>query len=163
MRQETRRKNHFPSTAKDVRNGVQVFGTCIKEKRIENLKLRSELLNVPEGNIRPEDAMQIDLLPELPPCGGYKNIVTAIDVFSKYAFANPVFTPTAVNTAKVIVDNMTKHAYLPTLMNADKGSVSIYQVISEVSTVLGHTLKHAQAIGVLERTKATLKTPLKME
>ena len=59
--------------------------------------------------------MQIDLLPELPPSGGYENIITAIDVFSKYAFAYPVSNPTAVNTAKVIIDIMTRHAYLPTL------------------------------------------------
>ena len=31
---------------------------------------------------------------------GYENIVRAIDVFSRYAFAYPVSNPTAVNTAK---------------------------------------------------------------
>ena len=31
--------------------------------------------------LAPEEAMQIDLVPELPPSGGYENIVTAIDVF----------------------------------------------------------------------------------
>ena len=35
----------------------------------------------------PEDAMQIDLVPELPPSGGYENIVTAKDVFSRHLFA----------------------------------------------------------------------------
>ena len=37
----------------------------------------------------PEDAMQIDLVPGLAPSGGYENIVTAIDVFSRYLFAYP--------------------------------------------------------------------------
>ena len=32
----------------------------------------------------------------------YENIITAIDVFSRYAFAYPVSNPTAVNTVKVI-------------------------------------------------------------
>ena len=48
--------------------------------------------------------MQIDLLPELPPSGGYENIIAAIDVFSRYAFADPVSNPTAVNTSKVIMN-----------------------------------------------------------
>ena len=111
--------------------------------------------------------MQIDLLPELPPSGGYENIITAIDVFSRYAFAYPVSNPTAVNTAKVIIDIMTRHAYLPTLIITDKGSVFVSQVTHEVAEILGinlkhATTKHAQTIGVLDRAHATIKTSLKM-
>ena len=111
--------------------------------------------------------MQIDLLPELPPGGGYENIITAIDVFSRYVFAYPVSNPTAVNTTKVIIDIMTRHAYLPTLIITDKGSVFVSQVIHEVAEILGinlkqATTKHAQTIGVLERAHATIKTSLKM-
>ena len=58
-----------------------------------NMKLRAELLNVPEWDMGPEAAMQIDLPPELPPSGVYENIVTAIDVFFRYAFAYPVSLP----------------------------------------------------------------------
>ena len=54
--------------------------------------------------------MEIDLLPELPPSGGYENIITEIDVLSRYALAYPVFKPTAVNTAKFLIDIMTTHA-----------------------------------------------------
>ena len=111
--------------------------------------------------------MQIDLLPELPPSGGYENIITAIDVFSRYVFAYPVSNPTAVNTAKVIIDIMTRHAYLLTLIITEKGSVFVPQVIHEVAEILGinlkhATTKHAQTIGVLERAHATIKTSLKM-
>ena len=106
-------------------------------------------------------------LPELPPSGGYGNVITAIDVFSRYAFAYPVSNPTAVNTAKVIIYIMTRHAYLPTLIITDKGSVFVSQVIHEVAEILGinlklATTKHAQTIGVLERAHATIKTSLKM-
>ena len=111
--------------------------------------------------------MQVNLLPELPPSGGYENIITAIDVFSRYAFAYPVFNPTAVNTAKVIIDIMPRHAYLPTLIITDKGSIFVTQVIHEVAEILDinlkhATTKHAQTIGVLERAHATTKTSLKM-
>ena len=98
--------------------------------------------------------------------GGYENIITAIDAFSRYAFAYPVSKPTAVNTAKVIIDIMTRHAYLPTLIITDKGSVFVSQVIHEVNEILGTNLKHAtskhaQTIGILERAHATIKTSLK--
>ena len=111
--------------------------------------------------------MQIDLKPELPPKGGYENIITAIDVFSRYAFAYPVSNTTEVNTAKVIIDIITRHACLPTLIITDKGSVFVSQVIHEVAEILGinlkhATTKHAQTIGVLERAHATIKTSLKM-
>ena len=106
-------------------------------------------------------------MPELPPSGGYENIITAIDVFSRYTFAYPVSNPTAVNTAKVIIDIMTRHSYLPTLIITDKGSVFVSQVIHEVAEILSinlkhATTKHAQTIGVLERAHATIKTSLKM-
>ena len=62
---------------------------------------------------------------------------------------------------------MTRHAYLPTLIITDKGSVFVSQVIHEVAEILGinlkhATTKHAQTIGVLERAHATIKPSLKM-
>ena len=62
---------------------------------------------------------------------------------------------------------MKRHAYLPTLIITDKGSVFVSQVIHEVAEILGINLKHAatkhaQTIGVLERAHATIKTSLKM-
>ena len=44
--------------------------------------------------------MQIDMLPEIPPSGGYTKKTITVDVFSGYAFAYLVFNPTASNTAK---------------------------------------------------------------
>ena len=111
--------------------------------------------------------MQIDLLPEIPPSGGYENIITAIDVFSRYAFAYLVSNPKAVNTAKITIDVMTRHAYLPKFIITDKGSVFVSQVKHEVAEILGinlkhATTKHAQTIDVLEGAHATIKTSLKM-
>ena len=111
--------------------------------------------------------MQIDLLPDFPTIGGFENIITLIDVFSRYAFAYPVSNSTAVNTAKVIIDIMTRHAYLPTLIITDEGSVFVSQIIHEVAKILGTNLKHATTkhaltSGVLERAHATNKTSLKM-
>ena len=49
----------------------------------------------------PEDAMHIDLVPELLSAGGYENIVTAMDVFSRCLVAYPVFNQDAKRIAKL--------------------------------------------------------------
>ena len=112
--------------------------------------------------------MQIDLVPGLPPSGGYENIVTAIDVFSRYLFAYPTSNQDAKTVAKVIINIMTKHAYLPTTLISDKVTAFTSHVIKEVAGVLGITLKHAttkhaQTIGLLERSHASIKQALKVE
>ena len=107
--------------------------------------------------------MQIDPLPELPPSADYEIIITAIDVFSRYAFAYPVSNSMAVNTAKVIIDIMTRHAYLPTLIITCKRNVFLSQVKHEVTEYLGINFmplqnmnKHSGSI------HATMKTSLRM-
>ena len=122
---------------------------------------------MPEWDLGPEDALQIDLLPNLPPSGGYENIITALDVFSRYLFAYPVTDASAISTAKVLIDIMARHTYLPTTLITDKGTPFTSRVVDEVAKILGITLKcattmHPQTIGKLERTHASLKGNLKM-
>ena len=112
--------------------------------------------------------MQIDIVQGLPPSGGYENIVTAMDVFSHYLFAYPTANQDATTIAKVLINIMTKHAYLPTTLISDKGTAFTSQVIKEVAGVLGITLKHAttkhaQTIGLLEQSHASIKQSLKIE
>ena len=129
MMQEMRQKYYFPSLATYLRNWVRDCKICIKDKRVSKTRITPELIHIPERDLGPEELMQINLLSELPPSGGYENIITAIDVFSRYAFAYPVSNPTAVNTAKVIIDIMTRHGYLSTLIITEKGSVFVSHVI----------------------------------
>ena len=125
------------------------------------------MLNLPEWDLGPEDAMQIDLLPNLPPSGGHENITTAMDVFSRYLFAHPVTDASATNTAKVNIDIMTKHTCLPITLITDKGTAFTSKLVAEITQILRiqtkcATTKHLQTIGKLERTRASLKTNLKM-
>ena len=167
MMQEIRQKYYFPYFSPYVRNWVRDCEICFQNKRIHNNRITPELIHIPEWDLGPADLMKIDLLPELPPSGGYENIITAKDVFSRYAFVYPVSNPTALSTAKVIIEILTRDAYLPKLIITDKGSVFVSQVIHEVAEKLGihlkhATKKHAQTIGVLERAHATIETSLKM-
>ena len=139
---------------------------CIQNKRINNDLLKTELLNCPEWDWGPEDIQQMDILPNLPPSGGYDNIITAIDVFSRYLFAYPVTRITAPAVAKIIMDILCKHTYLPTTIITDMGTQFNCQVTKEVAAVLNielkhATTKHAQTIGLLERTHASVKAHLK--
>ena len=141
---------------------------CIRESRIYCSLTRFPLQNPNEHITALEVAMQIDLVPVLPPSAGYENIVTAMDVFSCYLFAYPTSNQDAKTIAKVLINIMTKHAYLPTTLISDKGTVFMSHVIKEVAGVLGITLKHAttkhaQTIGLLERSHASIKQGMKIE
>ena len=117
MLQEIRQKYYFPGIAKHVKNWVE---TCARDKRVQIKTITPELLNLPEWDLGPEDAMQIDLLPNLPTSGGYKTVMTAIDVFSRYLFAYPLIESTAAHVPKVTIKILTKHSYLPTIFITDK-------------------------------------------
>ena len=62
---------------------------CIRDSRIHRSRTRPPLQNPNEHITAPEHAIQIDLVPDLPPSGGYENIVTDLDVFSRNLFAYP--------------------------------------------------------------------------
>ena len=68
--------------AKLTRQWVMSCEQCIRESRVDDRLTRPALQNPSEHITAPENALQIDLVPEIPPSGGYENIVTAIDVFS---------------------------------------------------------------------------------
>ena len=78
------------------------FEQCIRESRIDRSLTHPPLQNLNKHIIAPEDAMQIDLSPELPPSSGYENNVTAMDLFCRYLFANPTSNQDAKTTAKAI-------------------------------------------------------------
>ena len=63
---------------------------------------------------------------------------------------------------------MSKYAYLPTTLSSDKGTTFMSHVIKEVAGVLGITLKHvttkhAQTIGLLERSHVSIEQTWKIE
>ena len=163
-----RENYYFPKKAQLIREWVMSCEQCIRESRIDRSFIRPPLQNPNEHITAPENAMQIDSVPELPPTGGYENTVTAMDVFSRYLFAYPTSNQDAKKIAKVLNNIMTKHAYLLTTLISDEGTAFMSQVIKEVAGVLGITLKHAttkhaQTIGLLERSHASIKQALKIE
>ena len=163
-----REKYYSPKMAQLIREWVMSCKQCSRQSRIDYSLTRPPLQNPNEHITAPEDAIQVDLVPELPPSGAYENIVTAMDVFSRYLFAYPTADQDAKTIAKVLINIMTKQAYLPTTLISDKGTTFMSHVLEEVAGVLGITLKHAttkhaQTIGLLERSHASIKKALKIE
>ena len=62
---------------------------CIRESCIDRSLTHPPVKNPNEHITVPEDAMQIDLVPELPSSGGHENIMTAMYVVFPYLFAYP--------------------------------------------------------------------------
>ena len=163
-----REKFYYPKMSQLIRELVLSCEQCLGESRVNPRHTCPPLQNPNEYITAPEDAMQIDLVPGLPPSGGYENIVTAIDVFSRYLFAYPTSNQDAKTVAQVLINIKAKHAYLPTTLISDKGTAFTSNVIKEVAGVLGITLKHAttrhaQTIGLFERSHASIKQALKVE
>ena len=165
MLQESRQKCYYPSLAKYVKTWVQRCEQCAKDKRVPNATTTPEVPNLPEWEPGRENAMQIDFLPNVHSSGN-ENVLTAMDVFSRYLFAY-LTDASAINVAKVSIDIMTKHAYLPMTLITDKGTAFTSTNIAEITQNLGIILKcpktkHPQTFGKLKRTQASLKTNLKM-
>ena len=165
--QECRAKHYHPGLAKHIKIWVTSCQECIKYKRINTRQIRPKMINPTDFSMGPEDILEIDILPNLPSSAGYQHIITMIDVFSRYLFAYPTQNMTAQTVGKCIIDVLTRHAYLPSTIISDKGSQFTAEVVQEISKILDieirhATTKHAQTIGILERTHASIKTALKI-
>ena len=73
-------KYHYPDMAQLFRQWVKSCEQCIEKSLVHNRLLRPVLQNPSEHITATEDAMQVNLVPELPPSGGYEDIVTPMDV-----------------------------------------------------------------------------------
>ena len=127
--QEIRQRYYYPSMAKHGKKWEDGCEQCAKDKRVPNATITPELPNLPEWDLGPEEAMQIDLFPNLPPSRGYETVLTAIDDFSRYLSAYSLTDASAINVAKDLIDVMTKYAYLPTTVITDKGTAFTSTVI----------------------------------
>ena len=115
----------------------------------------------------PADMLQIDIVGPLPKSGGFSYILTGMDVFSKYVFAQPLTSKSAETICKYLMQCFMRHSYIPTLVLPDQGLQFTSKMLKELSTLLEFRLKHAtlkpvQTIGVVERSHGPLKRYLKI-
>ena len=65
-----REKDYFSKMAQLIREWLMSCDQCIRESQIDRILTHSPLQNATDHITAPEDAMQIELAPELPPSGG---------------------------------------------------------------------------------------------
>ena len=93
--QDIRQKYYYAGLGKRVKRWVEGCEVCANDKRVPNDSITPELPNLPEWDLGPEDAMQKDLLPNIPTGCVYQKMMTAINVFSRHLFAYPLVEATA--------------------------------------------------------------------
>ena len=165
--QQCREKYYFPGLAARIATHITQCPECAQTKRTPNANITPPLIDMSKVALGPEDALQMDIVPFDDPSGGYTAVITAMDVFSRYLFAYSVARVDTKTVTRVLTDIITRHCYLPTTIITDKGSQFISEAMQQTTAVLGiqlkhATTKHAQTIGILERTHASLKESLKI-
>ena len=83
-----------------IRTWVLSCEQCFKGTRTDQTFTRLPMQNPNDYITVPEDAMQIDMLPDSPASGGYEIIVTAMNVFSRYLLASPHMARTQKHLTK---------------------------------------------------------------
>ena len=164
---ELRRRYYIPNLAEKVPEFVNICQDCIRTKPVKPSSVTPPLEPIYDPCDGPEDVLEIDLVGELPRSNGYSHILTACDYFSRYLFAIPIRKPDTKSVVDALLDIFTKHAYVPKHIITDKGSAFTSQVITELMDKAGNkvshaTIKHAQTIGMIERSHQRLKQILKI-
>ena len=165
--QECRNRFYWPNYQEDIEAYIANCLTCIQLKSTPEQNIRPPLRGITHENSFPGDMMQIDLIGPFKPSAGFTQVLTAIDVFTKYLFAVPLRRVTARATTDALTTIFLRHAYVPKILLTDKGSQLTSNLVKEMTTLfdieLRHaTTKHAQTIGLLERTHASIKKVLKI-
>jgi hypothetical protein len=167
MAMEFRQKFYFPGFTEHIVEYAKNCQSCLQVKPIKRKDLQPQLQPVASLQSMPGDMMQIDIVGKLPLSGSYTHVLTGIDVFSKYLFAVPMTKVDAVSVAQALVSLFLRHSYIPTVIVTDLGSVFTSNLLTELTYMLEirlrhATLKHAQTIGLLEKSHEAFKRVLKL-
>lgn len=101
----------------------------------------------------------------LPEVDGFKYVVVAIDYFSKWSEARPLYDKTAVSVARFIYDDIICRHGCPRIQINDQGREFLNSLNTELSRLTGTQQRvtsayHPQANGLVERQNRTIKNCL---
>ncbi len=140
---EFRKKFCFPDIYEKLRHHIRNCVTWIQTKpsRPEETRLPMEPVNL-EAN-EPGELMMVDLVGPFPPSGNYTQVLTAMDVFSRYLFTMPLAKVDARTVTRALLNIMTTHSYIPTKILSDKGTVFVSEVFGKMAGDLNIKIDHA--------------------
>ena len=164
---ELRKRYYIPNLSEHVSKFVSNCTDCLKAKPVNPKRLIPPLEKIYDPCNDPEDILEIDLVGELPCSNGYTHILTACDYFSRYLFAIPIHKPDTKSVVNALLQIFTRHAYVPKTIITDKGTAFTSSIMTELMKTAGiqiehATVKHAQTIGMVERSHQKLKQILKI-
>ena len=164
--EQCRRYFYWPNFNQDISEWIQNCLKCARIKPIADIHIKPAMQPVTSLTSLPGDMLQIDFIGPFAPSNGFTQVMTAIDVFTKYLFATPIRRVTAQTVAEVLTQIFLKHTYIPKVIMTDEGSQFTSNLMKDVTTSLDielqhATVKHAQTIGLLERAHAGIKKTLK--
>ena len=160
MLYELRKRYYSPNLACKVQKVLDVCENCMKSKSVKEPQLCPPFQKIYDPCDGPEDMLEIDIVGPLPASNGFTHILTAVDVFSRYLFAVPLKKPDTHSVAKGLLSIFTKHALRKvTAFTAEL----LTEIAKAVDIHISHaTIKHAQTIGMVEKTLAKMKKILKI-
>ena len=91
----------------------------------------------------PEDRLEVDNLAILLSSNGHKHVVTRIDVFSRYLRAYPTQDMAARTDERCLIDVLTRHCYLSTVLLTDEGLKFRSEVENQIAQTLDKRISHA--------------------
>ena len=160
-----KRQFWWPSMDKDTRAFVAACTTCSRSKASH--RAPAGLLHpLPIPN-RPWSHIALDFVTGLPPSQGKTTIMTVVDRFSKAAHFVPLpKLPSALETAKHLVDQVIRVHGLPLDIVSDRGPQFISQVWKAFCKSIGSGASlssgyHPQSNGQTERANQVLETSLR--
>ena len=164
---ELRKRYYIPNASEHESKYVSNCIECIRAKPVNPKRLTPPLEKIYDPCNGPEDVLEIDLVGELPNSNGYTHILTACDYFLRYLFTVPIRKPDAKSVVKALMQIFTQHAYVPKTIITDKGTAFTSSIMTEIMKTAGikidhATVKHAQTIGMVERSHQKLKQILKI-
>ena len=111
--------------------------------------------------------MEINLVGELPKPNGYSYVLTACDVLPRYLFPVPLRKLDTTSVVRALLHIFIQHTYISKHIITEKGTAFTSQLMIELmqasdTKVDDAILKHAQTMGMVERTHQKLKQILKI-
>ena len=138
----------------------------MRSKSTNESKLCPPLQKIYDPCNGPTDLLEVDIVGPLPTSNGFTHILTAIDVILRYLFAVPLRKPDTISVVTALLSVFAKHAYVPMHILTDKGSVSTAncsnKLLKPPTFKSPMQLKHAQTIGMVEKSHAKIKKILKI-
>ena len=140
---ELRKRYHSPNLAEKTQKILESCETCKRSNSVNESKIRPPLQKIYDPCNGPSDLMEVDIVGPLPTSNGFTHILTAIDVFSRYLFAVPLRKPDKPSFVNALLSVFDKHAYVPTHILTDKGSVFTAEIFQKLTKAIGIEISHA--------------------